>query len=92
MLHTEFAERAARRIEAVAERLEEEGRWLELDTVSARTNELRVAAHLVRNEAVAVTQEETSRGRARHIKNRKSRGTETSGHEGSHRVDRDVVA
>jgi hypothetical protein len=35
MLHTEFAERAARRIEAVAERLEEEGRWLELDTVSA---------------------------------------------------------
>jgi hypothetical protein len=90
MLHTEFAERAARRIEAVAERLEEEGRWLELDTVSARTNELRVAAHLVRNEAV--TQEETSRGRARHIKNRKSRGTETSGHEGSHRVDRDVVA
>lgn len=28
MLHTQFAERAARRLEAVADRLEEEGRWL----------------------------------------------------------------
>ena len=92
MLHTEFAERAARRLEAVAERLDEEGRWLELDTVSARADELRVAAHLVRNEAAAVTQEENARGRARYFKNRKSRGTETSLRDRSHREDQDVVA
>jgi hypothetical protein len=83
----------ARRLEAVAERLEEEGRRLNRDTVSARANELRVAAHLVRNEAAAVTQEEeNARGRARHFKNPKSRGTETSLHERSHREDQDVVA
>ena len=83
MLHTEFAERAARRLEAVADRLEEEGRWLTLDTASARAKELRVAAHLVRNEAAAVTQEEvSSRGRAR----RPIR------HGSSHREDQDAVA
>ncbi len=92
MLHAEFAERVARRLEAVADRLDEEGRRLDLDTVSARANELRVAAHLVRNEAAAVTQEETSRGRARHFKNRKSRGMQTSLHERSQREDQDVVA
>ncbi len=62
MSHTEFAERVARRLEAVADRLEEEGGWLKLDTVSSRVNELRVAAHLVRDEALAVTQEEDARG------------------------------
>ena len=93
MSHTEFAERAARRLEVVADRLDEEGGRLNRDTVSARADELRVAAHLVRNEAVAVTQEEeNSRGRARHFKNRKSRGTETSVHEGFYREDQDVVA
>jgi hypothetical protein len=92
MLHTEFAERAARRLEAVADRLEEQGRWLKLDTVSARAKELRVAAHLVRNEAAAVTQEENSRGRARRPKNRGPRGTEMSRHESSHGEDQDVVA
>lgn len=70
MSHTEFAERAARRLEAVADRLEEEGGWFKLDTVSSRVNELRVAAHLVRDEAVAVTQEEDARGPARGSKNR----------------------
>jgi hypothetical protein len=82
MLHTEFAERAARRLEAVADRLEEEGRWLKLDTVSARAKELRVAAHLVRNEAAAVTQAENSRGRARRSVRPGS----------SHREDQDAVA
>jgi hypothetical protein len=83
MLHTKFAERAARRLEAVADRLEEEGRWLTLDTTSARAKELRVAAHLVRNEAEAVTQEEeSSRGRTR----RPIR------HGSSHREDQDAVA
>jgi hypothetical protein len=81
VLHTEFAERAARRLEAVADRLEEEGRWLKLDTVSARAKELRVAAHLVRNEALAVTQAENARGRTR-------RSTK---HERSHREDQDAV-
>ena len=92
MLHTEFAERAARRLVAVAERLDEDGRRLNLETVSARADELRVAAHLVRNEAAAVTQEETSHGRTHHFKNRKSRGTETSVHERSYREDQGVVA
>jgi hypothetical protein len=92
MLHAEFAERAARRLEAVSDRLEQEGRWLKLDTVSARAKELRVAAHLVRNESAAVTQEQDSSWRARHSKNRRSRGTETSGHERSDREDQDVVA
>ena len=93
MLHAESAERAARRLEVVADRLDEKGRRLNRDTVSARADELRVAAHLVRNEAVAVTQEEkNSRGRARHFKNRKSRGTETSVHERFYREDQDVVA
>jgi hypothetical protein len=92
MLHTDFAERAARRLEGVADRLEEEGRWLKLDTVSARAKELRVAAHLVRNEAAAVTQEENSRGRARWTKNRGPQGTEMPRHESSHTEDQDVVA
>ena len=82
MLHTEFAERAARRLEAVSDRLEEEGRWLKLETVSARAKELRVAAHLVRNEAVAVTQLENARGRA----------CRSTRHESSHREDQDAVA
>ena len=82
MLHTEFAERAARRLEAVSDRLEEEGRWLKLETVSARAKELRVAAHLVRNEAAAVTQLENARGRA----------CRSTRHESSHRGDQDAVA
>jgi hypothetical protein len=92
VLHTDFAERAARRLEAVADRLEKEGRWLKLDTVSARAKELRVAAYLVRNEAAAVTQEENSRGRARRSKNSTLREMEVSRHESSHREDQDVVA
>ena len=62
MSHAELAERAASRLEAMADRLEEEGGWLKLDTVSSRAKELRVAAHQVRDKAVAVTQEEDARG------------------------------
>ena len=83
MLHTEFAERAARRLEAVADRLEEQGRWLKLDTTSARAKELRVAAHLLRNEAAAVTQEEESSG---------GRTRQPIRHGSSHRDDQDAVA
>jgi hypothetical protein len=41
-LHTEFAERAARRLEFMADHLDEEGGGSPLDTVSARAKELRV--------------------------------------------------
>jgi len=70
MSHTQFADRAARRLEAVADRLEEDGGWAKLDTVSSRVRELRVAAHLVRDEALAVTQEEDLCEPARGSKNR----------------------
>jgi hypothetical protein len=80
MSHTQFAERAARRLEAVADRLEEDGGWAKLDTVSSRVRELRVAAHLVRDEALAVTQEEDSREPPRGSKNRGPR-SKTSGQE-----------
>ena len=84
MLHTEFAERAARRLEAVSDRLEEEGRWLKLETVSTRAKELRVAAHLVRNEAAAVTQLQ--------LENARGRACRSTRHESSHRGDQDAVA
>lgn len=59
MRHEEFAERAAKRLEAVADRLEEEGRKLGIHgAVSARAGELRLAALLVREEADAVTRAE----------------------------------
>ena len=48
----EFAERAARRLETVADRLEEESRRLGVDGKTlARAQELRVAAFIVREEA-----------------------------------------
>ena len=59
MRHEEFAERAAERLEAVADRLEEEGRRLGIHgAVSARAGEMRLAALLTREEAEAVTRAE----------------------------------
>jgi hypothetical protein len=62
MKHEEFAERAARRLEAVADRTEEEMRRLGIDAqascTKARTQEMRVAAFLVREEALAVSEVE----------------------------------
>jgi hypothetical protein len=59
--HEEFAERAGRRLEAVAERLEADTRRLgingEASKTTARAQELRVAALLVREEAVAHEEE-----------------------------------
>lgn len=62
MRHEAFAKRAERRLEAVADRLEDEGRRLgiegEASKTTARAQELRVAALLVREEATAVGREE----------------------------------
>lgn len=62
MKHEEFAERAGRRLETVADRLEGEGRRLGIDSAAskttARAQELRVAALLVREEATAVNRAE----------------------------------
>ena len=62
MKHEEFAERAGRRLEAVAERLEADTRRLGINGKAsgtrARAQELRVAALLVREEALAVSEAE----------------------------------
>ena len=62
MKHEAFAERAGRRLEAVADRLEDDTRSLGMDgeasKTTARAQELRVAALLVREEAAAVVREE----------------------------------
>ena len=64
MTHEEFAERAGRRLEEVADRLEAQGKELGIDgeastsKITARAQELRVAALLVRDEAIAVSAEE----------------------------------
>ena len=59
MNHEEFAERASRRLKDVANRLEVEGKDLriasEASKITARAQELRVAALLVREEALAVS-------------------------------------
>jgi hypothetical protein len=57
--HEEFAERAGRRLKEVADRLEVEGKDLriagEASKITARAQELRVAALLVHEEALAVS-------------------------------------
>ena len=62
MEHEEFARRAAWRLEAMANRTEEEARRLgiygEASGTRARAQEMRVAAFLVREEALAVSEEE----------------------------------
>ena len=59
MNHEEFAERAGRRLKEVADRLEVEGKDFriagEASKITARAQELRVAALLVREEALAVS-------------------------------------
>ena len=62
MQHEEFAERTARRLEAVAGAIEHKDQLAERGAVSlARVNELRVAAHMVRDMARVVTRAENSR-------------------------------
>jgi hypothetical protein len=60
--HEEFAERAERRLKEVADRLEVEGKDLQIageaSKTTARAQELRVAALLVREEATAVNRAE----------------------------------
>lgn len=62
MRYEKFAERVGRRLEAAADRLEEDTRRLGIDgevsRTTARAQELRVAAVLVRDEAAAVGREE----------------------------------
>jgi acyl-CoA reductase-like NAD-dependent aldehyde dehydrogenase len=58
MQHEEFAKRAAERLEAEADRLEEKSQWMKHDVTAARANELRVAAHMVRDLAKAVRRAE----------------------------------
>lgn len=63
MNHEEFAHRATRRLEKVADRTEEEARTLgmngEASGTRARAQEMRVAALLVREEALAVSEAES---------------------------------
>lgn len=59
MLHEDFAERIAGRLEARADALEHEDRRVEPDPKEVRAEELRLAARLARDEAAAVTQEES---------------------------------
>ena len=62
MDHEEFATRAERRLRAAADRLEDEAQGLGIGGGAARTaaraGELRVAALLVREEAMAVSRSE----------------------------------
>lgn len=58
MLHEDFAERIAERLEARADALEHERCPAELDPSEIRAEELREAARLARDEAATVTQEE----------------------------------
>jgi hypothetical protein len=61
MRHEEFAERMAGRLKAVAAALDEEERRIGRNHVSARANEMRVAAHMVRDASDAVTRAEERR-------------------------------
>jgi len=67
--HEEFAELAEERLREVADRLEGQARELGIDgeaaKTAARAGELRVAALLVREEAVAVSRSEGSPGSSR---------------------------
>ncbi len=58
MRHDEFAERAARRLEEMAAPLEEEDRRAGRGMTAMRANELRVAAHVVRDLSEAVSRQE----------------------------------
>jgi hypothetical protein len=58
MLHEEFAERVAERLEARADTVEIEGRPAGGGVNAVRARELRVAAEIAREEAATVTVEE----------------------------------
>ena len=58
MLHEEFAERVADRLEARADTVENEGRLAGGGVIAVRVRELRVAAEIAREEAATVTVEE----------------------------------
>jgi len=58
MQHEKFAKRVTERLKAEADRLEEKSQWMKHDVPAARANELRVAAHMVRDMAKAVTRAE----------------------------------
>ena len=58
MQHEKFAKRVAERLEAEADRLAENSQWMKRDVTAARANELRVAAHMVRDMARAVRRAE----------------------------------
>jgi hypothetical protein len=58
MLHEEFAERVADRLEARAYTLENEGQLAKRGISAVRVRELRVAAEIAREEAATVTVEE----------------------------------
>jgi hypothetical protein len=77
MKHEEFARRAARRLEAVADRTEEEARRLGIDGEASgtrtRAQEMRVAAFLVREEALAVSADRLGSGWPSRTRNTSSR-------------------
>jgi len=58
MQHEKFAKRVAERLEAGADRLEENSQWMKRDVTAARAKELRVAAHMVQDMARAVRRAE----------------------------------
>jgi hypothetical protein len=58
MMHEEFAERFAERLEACADALEQGGRPAGQGATATRATELRTAAAMAREEAAAVTEEE----------------------------------
>jgi hypothetical protein len=62
MRYDEFAELAARSLEEMAAPLEEEDRRVGYGITAMRANELRVAAHVVRDLSEAVSREEKRRG------------------------------
>lgn len=58
MMHEEFAERFAERLEVQADALEQGGRPAGQVAAATRATELRAAAEMARAEAAAVTEEE----------------------------------
>jgi hypothetical protein len=58
VMHEDFAERIAERLEARADVLEHENRSAVHSVVVTRAEELRTAAAMAREEAATVTQEE----------------------------------
>lgn len=61
MRHDEFADRAASRLEFAAAAMDEEERGIGHASVSARANEMRVAARMIRDMSEAVSRAEESK-------------------------------